>query len=118
MSNDGGFTLVEVLAALAVFSLAAVGLIQVTAQSTRTAGALEQRYAARVVASNVLADALAQNRSLQRGSTAGTDEQLGRAFEWTREVSSASSGLLQVQVTVSAPETGQVLAELSALRAE
>lgn len=118
MAKDSGFTLIEVLAALAVFSLAAVGLIQVTAQSTRTAAALEQRYAARVVASNVLSDTLAQTRSVRLGSTTGQEEQLNRPFEWTRDVAPAAGGLLQVQVSVADPATGQVLAELSALRAE
>ncbi|MEO0465741.1 MAG: type II secretion system minor pseudopilin GspI [Pseudomonadota bacterium] len=116
MRDEAGFTLVEVLAALAVFSLAAVGLMQVSAQSVRTASALEQRFAARVMASNILSESIAQRRPLQRGTTAGRDEQLGLELDWSRAVSPATAGLLQITVTVSNPESGQVLVELSSLR--
>ncbi|MEO0817232.1 MAG: type II secretion system minor pseudopilin GspI [Pseudomonadota bacterium] len=118
MFDDAGFTLVEVLAALAVFSLAAVGIMQVTAQSVRTADALEQRYAARVVASNILAEALVQPSQSRIGEVTGTEEQLGRTLEWSRFATPVDENLLQVRVTVSDPSTGQILAELGALRAQ
>lgn len=116
MRNEAGFTLVEVLAALAVFSMAAIGLMQVSAQSVRTADAIEQRFAARVVASNVLAEALVQSDVLRAGEVIGSEEQLGRTYDWNRRIAALDNELLQIRVSVADPETGQQLAELAALR--
>jgi len=113
--GEEGFTLVEVLAALTVFSLAAVGIMQLTAQSVRTADALEERFSARVVASNILAQSLVEP-NLPRGEVSGTEEQLGRAFAWTTAIIPVDNDLVQIQVRVTADEDEQVLAELSALR--
>ena len=119
MKRDDGFTLVEVLAALAVFSLAAIGLIQVTTQSLRTADILEGRFLARVVADNALSDAMVEADGLADGMISGTDVQLGREFGWVRRVVPApvgSADTVQVSVAVTDAGTGQVLAEVSALR--
>jgi general secretion pathway protein I len=116
MNAERGFTLVEVLAALAVFSMAAVAIMQVTAQSVRTADALEERFAARIVASNVMAEALVQPIGARFDSVSGQEEQLGRVFEWSRDAAPVDDRLLQVRVSVRDPETGQVIAQLTALR--
>ncbi len=119
MRGDDGFTLVEVLAALAVFSLAAIGLIQVTGQSVRTADALEARFAARVVASNVLTEALVDPEPLRDGSVAGAETELSRNFAWTRAVVTAPIGeadTVLVTVRVSDARSGQELAEARAMR--
>ena len=119
MRGDDGFTLVEVLAALAVFSLAAIGLIQVTGQSVRTADALEARFAARVVASNILSEALVTPEPLTNGTQAGLETQLERNFAWTRLVVPAPIGesdTVQISVVVSDAASGQELAEAIVLR--
>ena len=48
-----GFTLIEMLVALAVFALAAMALMKLTIESTRTAAMLEQRTVAGMVAAFV-----------------------------------------------------------------
>ena len=119
MRGDDGFTLVEVLAALAVFSLAAIGLIQVTSQSVRTADALETRFGARVVASNILADVLVAPEPLRDGSASGTETELSREFAWTRAVVAAPVGeadTVMITVLVRDVSSGQQLAEVSAMR--
>ncbi|MBC6412844.1 MAG: type II secretion system minor pseudopilin GspI, partial [Hyphomonadaceae bacterium] len=52
--KDRGFTLIEVLAALIVFSIAILGLSQAGSQSVRSVGVLENRMLAGIVADNVL----------------------------------------------------------------
>ena len=55
--SDRGFTLVEVMAALMIFSVAIVGLVGVNNQGLRTVNAIEQKMIAGVVADNVIVEA-------------------------------------------------------------
>lgn len=120
MRDEQGFTLAEVLVALAVFSIAAIGLIQVAAQGTRTADGLEARFAAKRVAENQLIDTLTNNRPVALGVTEGTEVQMSREFSWTQTVSPspvARQDLVLVTVMVNDRRTSQELATMSALRA-
>lgn len=116
MHSESGFSLVECLAALMVFSLAAIGLMQAGSQSVRTANALDERFAANLVASNVMAFSLAAPNSATLGDDQGTERQLGREFSWQRRVIPLEAGLVQIQVTVTEANSGQRLSDLSALR--
>ena len=55
---EQGFTLLEMLVAMAVLSLGALALLNLAGENTRTAGALEQRFFASVVAENRALEAL------------------------------------------------------------
>ena len=115
--DQSGFTLVEVLAALAVFSIAAIGLSQSTSEATRGAGHMESRFLAGVVADNQLIEAMTDPALLRPGAATGVEIQRGRSFNWTRLVAPTDrSDLMSVRVTVSDPETEQVLAEIEALK--
>lgn len=65
--SEAGFTLVEVLAALAIFAIAALGLVQVSLENTRTARMVETRALASLVADNQLADALTRREPPELG---------------------------------------------------
>ena len=54
-SSEDGFTLVEVLAALAIFSVSILGLISSIGHATRTATEIELRTLAGIVAENRIA---------------------------------------------------------------
>ncbi|NNE58594.1 MAG: type II secretion system minor pseudopilin GspI [Hellea sp.] len=82
--RDAGFTLVEVLAALMIFSVAIVGLISVNAQSVRTVRAMEVRMLAGVVADNVIVEA--RRKELQLGENDGEMQAMGRRFEWEQDI--------------------------------
>ncbi|MBY0422045.1 MAG: type II secretion system minor pseudopilin GspI, partial [Parvularculaceae bacterium] len=56
----GGFTLIEVLVALAILSVVIVAAIALVAQSTRLVAQSEKRLYASIVADNAMADALAR----------------------------------------------------------
>lgn len=115
--ESGGFTLVETLAALAVFSIAAMGLISMTGNATRSARHLETRFLAQVVAENAMADAISDPRPMERGVETGGERQRGRDFEWTRSVADTGrDGLVSVEVAVRAAGEAQVLAQLQALK--
>ena len=115
--SSAGFTLVEVLAALAVFSIAAVGLSQSVGETTRGAAHMESRFLASIVADNQIIDAMIDPNPLPLGSTTGTSTQRGRSFEWVRLVApTGRPDVISISVSVQDPETEQVLARLEALK--
>tara|TARA_R110001599_G_scaffold125587_1_gene298489 strand:+ start:8542 stop:8913 length:372 start_codon:yes stop_codon:yes gene_type:complete len=117
-ASQSGFTLVEVLAALGVFSIAAVGLIHLSSETTQGARQVDLRALAEIEANNRMADALTLPPPLPTGVVAGEAIQRGRTFDWNRTVTpTQEAGLSMVEITVSSPETGQVLARLQSLRA-
>jgi general secretion pathway protein I len=111
-----GFSLLETMVALAVFSVAAMGLVSLNTQSARISGELDTRLLARTVAENVAVDTVtAENLDLSP-VTEGEAIQRGRAYSWVRAVEATPQpGLYSVRIDVR--ETGQtaVLARLSLL---
>lgn len=73
-----GFTLIEMLVALAVFALAAMALMKLTIESTRTAAMLEQRTVAGMIADTVAAE-LALGRQT---ASAGQMQMAGQSWTW------------------------------------
>ena len=57
MTERSGFTLIEMLVALAVFSLAAMALLNLSGENTRTAARVETRTLGGVVAENLAVEA-------------------------------------------------------------
>lgn len=118
-SPQSGFTLVEVIAALGIFSISAIGLIHLSSETMIGAKQVDLRALAEIEASNRMADAMTLPPPLPSGVVAGAATQRGRTFDWNRTVSpTQQEGLYLIDVTVSAPETGQVLAHVQALRAD
>ena len=76
-SREAGFTLVEVLAALAIFSITGIGLVRVASENAKTARMVESRALAGVVADNHLARTLVRARPLEPG-TETTERDLAR----------------------------------------
>ncbi len=111
-----GFSLIEVLVAMAVFSLAAIPLVQLMTQTLAGAGHIEQRFLAGVVADNVIADATVGLLDTVEGPFAGVEHQKGRAFEWSAAIlPTQSNDIAAIRVEVSNQETGQIIASRSAL---
>ena len=116
-ASQAGFTLVEVLAALAVFSIAAVGISQSAGETTRGAAHMEAKFLASIVAENQLVEITIDPNSPQLGSASGTEIQRGRTFNWIRQiVPTERPDVIAISVTVQNPETEQVLARLETLR--
>lgn len=116
-SSDTGFTLIEVLVALGVFSIAGMALVELSNESTRSARFLDNRFLAQIEAENRLAETYIDPSTLVLGVSSGSAEQRGRKLEWTRIVTATPrTGLVSVDVSVSDPETGQTLIRLNVLR--
>jgi len=106
--KDAGFTLIEVLAALLIFSLAIIGLSQAVAQSTRAVIALDSKMLAGIVADNQLV--LARDREIEIGVVNGQTSQLSRGFNYTTETRPTEiARLFQITVKVTGLTGAQVL---------
>ena len=98
--GDAGFTLVEVLAALLIFSLAIVGLSNATTQSVAHTQRLTHKTYAGVVADNQLI--LARMRRPEIGTKSGQEEAGGQQYSWHVETSETpQQGLVELRVSVS-----------------
>jgi general secretion pathway protein I len=114
-----GFSLIEVLAALGVFSIGAMGLIYLNTHISRSAQHIEARFLAQVIAENVMTDTMTGNEALVIGITTGSEAQRRQKLSWTRTIAPTErADLLLLEISVADPVTGQVLARLQALRRE
>ncbi len=93
--NDDGFTLIEVLAALSIFAIAAIGLIHVSSENSRGAAAIERRMLASIVADNEMTLTLIQREPLENGVSSGRTTLGGREWTWRKTVSETPNPLLQ-----------------------
>lgn len=79
---NNGFTLIEVVVALAVFSLAALALIKLSAFSLRTGGDVIAHELAWQVARNRAVEILSDPAMPALGESSGNDENGGQQFNW------------------------------------
>ncbi|MGL5839962.1 MAG: type II secretion system minor pseudopilin GspI [Sphingorhabdus sp.] len=78
-----GFTLIEMLVALAVFSLAALAMVNLQAFSVRTAATLSDSALAWQVAQNLAVERLSAPRAPAVGTEQGETQNGGRNWRWT-----------------------------------
>ena len=83
--DERGFTLIEMLVALSIFSLAALALIRLQAFTARNAAELELRVVAQSVVRNRSVEILTDPRPPSLGSTKGQVENGGRTWQWQQE---------------------------------
>ncbi len=110
-----GFTLVEVLVALAIVSIALLAALRAAGQGTAAVGELRLRLLAGWVAENRLAEHRARGDWLALGIGRGMQSQGGVEFAWREEViATPNAAFRRVDVFVSAPaEESRALARLT-----
>lgn len=81
-----GFTLVEVLVALAIISIALMAALRAAGQGSNSVGELRARVLAGWVAENLLAEHRARQDWLPLGVRTGSQSQGGSNFSWREEV--------------------------------
>ncbi len=96
---ERGFTLLEMLVALAIFSLAALALVRLQAVSARTSADLRVRTMAQIVARNLMIERLTDPGAPALGASNGMMENAGRQWPWAQQVERADNDRLLV-VTV------------------
>lgn len=114
---ESGFTLIEVLVGLAVFSIAALALLSATRESVRHAVALDARLGADIVADNRLVEVLSAPQPATAGQRTGTVDLGGRRYDWAERVRPLEGfGVMQIEVSVREAGSEQVIASATGLR--
>ncbi|MGV2872841.1 type II secretion system minor pseudopilin GspI [Colwellia sp. E150_009] len=85
-SKSLGFTLIEVMLALGVFSIAGVALLSAASNNARNIGHLEDKMFANWVASNQLVAVSLDTTWPPKNNAKGEVEMAGRTWFWTQKV--------------------------------
>jgi general secretion pathway protein I len=108
-----GFTLLEVLVALAVFSLAALAMLRLQGAGIATVAHLDERLAAQITAHNLAVEADVAVPAPAFGTMSGTVRNAGRDFGYALEVArTPDPGLMRITVSVLGPDGGVLAREL------
>ena len=114
--TQAGFSLLELLVALAILGMAVVGLLNLSGESTRTAVILEERALAAVVAENQAIEALLAPAAVAAAPAAGQESAGARGWDWKRTATPAGQGMLRIAISVNAAGQAQELASLQVVR--
>jgi general secretion pathway protein I len=105
-SAQHGFTFIEMLVALAVFSLAALALLRLSGASATNSARLGDQAMAAIVARNLAVELLSDPGPPPLGMQSGELVNGNRRWVWTRTVArSPEARILQITIGV-APEAG------------
>ena len=116
MADTRGFTLIEIMVALAVFALAAMALVRLEGATIRGAATLDATFLAQMVARNVAIDAVTGAQAPPTGVTRGIEANGGRPWRWTRSVTPTGDvRIVRIDVAVS-DARGAVLGRLAMVR--
>lgn len=114
--GERGFTLIEMMVALAVFSLAALALIRLEGATIRSAATLDRTVIGQIVARNVAVEAMTDARVPPSGSTTGIERNAGREWTWQRVTTPlGDQGVVRIDVSVS-DNAGNVVGRLTMIR--
>lgn len=108
--RQDGFTLLEVLIALAILAIGFAAAMRAVGMATNAASTLQQRTLAHWVAQNQLAELRARHLWPEIGESSGDAEQASQHFVWRQTVSgTATPEFRRIEVKVRAAGAEQVL---------
>ena len=113
--GEAGFTLVELLVALALFSIAGLALLKLQGVTLASTGAIDRQLVASIVAQNIATDALTDAAPPAIGAASGIERSMGIDWAWRRVVMrTADPRMLRVDVAVV--QDGRTLAGTTVVR--
>lgn len=114
--RESGFTLIEMLVALAIFSLAALALLRLGGATATNSALIREQAMAQIVARNLAVEVLTDPAPPAFGGTAGAIDNGGRSWRWSRAVQrSPEPRLQQIEIEVTSAE-GPARARLTVFR--
>jgi general secretion pathway protein I len=97
--REAGFTLVEMLVALAVFSLAALALLRLEGATVASTALLHDQAIAQMVARNIAIETMTDPVPPAFGTESGSQVNSNRSWSWTRTVGQSPEPRIQ-QITI------------------
>jgi general secretion pathway protein I len=114
--SEAGFTLVEMLVALAIFSLAALALLRLEGATAANSVRLQDQALAQILARNIAVETLTDPVAPAFGTESGVAVNAGRQWNWSRMVARSPEPRIQM-ITVSVRSlTGPEAATLTLFR--
>lgn len=109
-----GFTLLEILVALAVLAVALTAAIRTVGQSIDTAAALRERTIAQWVAEDRLTRHIVDRTFPAIDTTTGTTEMGGVTWHWSQQVSATPvAKLRRIDISVAPPDKPDPIVQLT-----
>lgn len=113
--NENGFTLVEVLAALLIFSLSIIGLTHAGTQSAQAVSVISEKSIAGIVADNALIKT--RLKPLKIGIEKGQATQMGQSFLYNvTTAKTATPNFYSVSVAIRKDGFEQIIMSRQAFR--
>ncbi len=114
-----GFTLIEVVIALAVISISMAAVINGVGKNISNASYLREKTLAQWVASNKITEIQLSDAALDDSDTNGESELAGRSWEWNITVSDTDVEVIKrVVVEVGPEDSEEILASVTAFIGE
>lgn len=111
--DQTGFTLIEMLIALAIFSLAALALLRVEGNTLVNTARLSDQAMAQIVARNIAVETLTDPLAPAFGTQSGKVGNGGRSWQWSRTTArSPESRIQQIEISVRSdrgPEAAKMI---------
>jgi general secretion pathway protein I len=114
--EERGFTLVEMMVALAVFSLAALALLRLEGATVKSTGLLQDQAIAQMVARNIAVETLSDPVAPAFGDQRGTVVNAGREWSWLRRTGRSPEPRIQMINVIVRDQRGREAARLTLFR--
>lgn len=100
--REHGFTLIEMLVALAIFSLAALALLRLEGATVSTTARLQDQAIAQIVARNIAVETMTDPAPPAFGTAGGQVMNGGRTWQWSRRTArSPEPRIQQIEIRVT-----------------
>lgn len=114
--GENGFTLIEMLVALAIFSLAALALLRLEGATVKNTGLLQEQAVAQLVARNLAVETITDPIAPAFGTERGQAANGGRRWVWVRETGRSPEPRIQMIHILVLSQQGREAARLTIFR--
>jgi general secretion pathway protein I len=114
--GEAGFTLVEMMVALAIFSLAALALLRLEGATVANTARLQDQAMAQIVARNLAVETITDPQPPPLGTQSGEAVNGGRTWSWSRTTAPSPEPRIQMITVAVQSRIGRDSATLTVFR--